>query len=96
MFIIFGCKSRYINEDEGVFVCPQCETLKQYNKKSIQSWFTLFFLPIFPLGKKEDRHIECHQCQRTYYPEVLINNTYNLDGTSVSMKDEEQYEYSNK
>jgi len=90
MFIIFGWKSRYIKEDKGVFVCPQCEAMRKYNKKSIQSWFTLFFLPIFPVGKKEDQHVECNQCEKTFYPEVLNNNIFNLDGTSIYMKEKQQ------
>ena len=92
MFIIFGWKSRFINIDKGVFVCPKCETLKQYCTKSIQSWFTLFFIPILPLGKKEDKHVECQQCKRSFYPEVLNNNTYNLNGTSINMEEKQQYQ----
>ena len=87
MFIIFGSKTRYTNDKKGAFVCPTCQTLKQYCAKSIQSWFTLFFIPVFPIGGKNDPHVECQQCKRTYYPEVLENNQYNLDGTIYNQKE---------
>ena len=83
MFIIFGTTSKVIKENKGNFVCPQCETLKQYLVKSLQSWFTLFFIPVFPLGSKKHKHVECHGCKSTFYEKVLDNNIYNLDGTSI-------------
>ncbi len=89
MFIIFGSKTRHTNDKKGAFVCPTCQTLKQYCAKSIQSWFTLFFIPVFPIGGKNDPHVECQQCKRTYYPEVLENNEYNLDGTTYNQKENE-------
>ena len=38
MIIIFGTKSKNIKENKGFFVCPQCQTLKQYLIKSIQNF----------------------------------------------------------
>ena len=87
MFIIFGTSTRYINDKKGVFVCPGCQTLKKYCSKTIQSWFTLFFIPVFPIGGKNDPHVECQECKKTYYPDVLENNQYNLDGTTINMKE---------
>ncbi len=83
MIIIFGTKSKTIKENKGFFVCPQCQTLKQYLIKSIQNWFTLFFVPVFPIGSKEHKHIECQGCQSAYYEKILEGNTFNLDGTEV-------------
>ena len=34
MIIIFGTKSKTIKENNGFFVCPQCQNLKQYGKES--------------------------------------------------------------
>lgn len=81
MIIIFGTKSSTIKENKGNFVCPQCQNLRKYSLKSIQSWFTLFFIPVFPIGAKKDRHVECEGCNNTYYEKVLEENKFNLDGT---------------
>jgi len=83
MIIIFGTKSKTIKENKGTFVCPQCKNLKQYLTKSIQTWFTLFFIPVFPVGEKKHTHVECQGCQSVYYEKVLEGNTFNLDGTEV-------------
>ena len=83
MIIIFGTKSKEIKENKGVFVCPECQNLKQYITKSVQTWFTLFFIPVFPVGSKKHKHVECQGCKGTYYERVLKDNEYNLDGTSV-------------
>ena len=81
MIIIFGTKSRTIHEDEGFFVCPECNMLRPYKLQSYQDWFTLFFIPIFPVGEKKNRHVECQECSSTYYPRVLEGNKFNIDGT---------------
>ncbi len=53
MFIIFGTKTRIIKENSGHFVCPECEILRPYWLKILQSWFTFFFIPLFPVGEKK-------------------------------------------
>ena len=83
MIIIFGTKSKSIKENKGVFVCPECQNLKQYITKSVQTWFTLFFIPVFPVCSKKQTHVEYQGCKGTYYERVLKDNEYNLDGTSV-------------
>ena len=81
MFIIFGTTTKKIKEEDGFFLCPQCETLRAYSLQSYQSWFTLFFIPLFPVGEKRNRHVECKECGSTFIPRVLDNNTFNADGT---------------
>ena len=83
MFIIFGTKSRIIHEDGGYFVCPQCEVLRPYKLQSYQAWFTLFFIPLFPIGEKKNKHVECQHCKTSYYPRILENNKFNLTGEMV-------------
>ena len=87
MFIIFGSTTRKIKEDEGYFLCPQCQTLRPYLLQSYQSWFTLFFIPLFPIGDKRNRHVECKECGSTFIPRVLENNTFNADG-SINLNEE--------
>ena len=35
-----------------------------------RTWFTLYFLPIFPIGTK-GYYVECQECAGTFKPEVL-------------------------
>ena len=52
--IIFGTKGRSIKMDSGEFHCPNCNTQRTYNKKYVQDWFTLYFIPTFPVGSKKN------------------------------------------
>ena len=86
MIIIFGTKSRIIHEDEGFFVCPECDVLRPYKLQSYQAWFTLFFIPIFPVGDKKNRHVECQHCKTSYYPRILEKNTFNVSGEMLNVE----------
>ena len=45
--IFFGTKGRAIEMDKGNFHCPNCNSNRDYSKKYVQTWFTLYFIPIF-------------------------------------------------
>ena len=55
--IFFGTKGRAIEMDKGNFHCPNCNSNNDYSKKYVQTWFTLYFIPIFPMGEKKNEHI---------------------------------------
>ena len=88
MFIIFGTKTRKIKENSGHFVCPQCEILRPYWVHLMQTWFTLFFVPVFPVGEKKNKHVECQHCKSSYYPRILNDNTFNVTGEMANSKTE--------
>ena len=69
--IIFGTKGRSIKMDSGEFHCPNCNTNRAYNKKYVQDWFTLYFIPTFPVGSKKNEHIECEECSSIYHLDVI-------------------------
>ena len=69
--IIFGTKGRSIKMDSGDFHCPNCNTNRAYNKKYVQDWFTLYFIPTFPVGSKKNEHIECEECSSIYHLDVI-------------------------
>ena len=71
MFILFGTKDRAIETDSGQFHCPNCNVKKEYGKKYVQDFFTLFFIPIFPISGKKNDHIECKECQSIYHLDVI-------------------------
>lgn len=43
-------------------VCPRCQQMANLVGKSYRPWFTLFFIPIFPIGGKT-RFTECGNCR---------------------------------
>ena len=69
--IIFGTKGRSIKMDSGEFHCPNCNDNRVYNKKYVQDWFTLYFIPTFPVGGKKNEHIECEECSSIYHLDVI-------------------------
>ena len=85
--ILFGTKGRAIEMDKGKFNCPNCNENRDYSKKYVQTWFTLYFIPIFPVGEKKNEHIECQKCQNIYHTEVA-NYQPNLDAKKI----ESEYE----
>lgn len=68
--IIFGTRPRSKTIDTGDFFCPHCQTTRTYERKEARPYFTLYFIPLFPIGKPYE-FIECTVCRVTYQPEVL-------------------------
>lgn len=68
--IIFGWKSLARIVSSGSFVCPRCGGKRWYSVVSVRRWFTLFFVPLIPLGKLGS-YVECRSCGSTYNQGVL-------------------------
>lgn len=68
--IIWGSRGRTSVVDEGQFQCPRCRSSQPYKLKRVQRWFTLYFIPIFPMGLLGE-YAECGQCLTTWKTEVL-------------------------
>ena len=68
--IIWGSRGRTSVVQEGQFHCPRCRGNQPYQLKRVQRWFTLYFIPIFPMGVLGE-YAECGQCQTTWKTEVL-------------------------
>lgn len=64
MFLIWG--SKYKKSTEGILrsSCAICQS-DSLEACSYRKWFTFFFIPIFPYGRK-DFYAECLDCQSTY------------------------------
>ncbi len=69
-FIIWGWRGVPSQLDAGEFFCPQCNRECEYRLMQSRTFFTIFFLPIIPLGRGE-RYVECTQCRQTYQEGVL-------------------------
>jgi hypothetical protein len=68
--IIFGWRTRESTTGSGTFTCPHCRTSQVYRHVTYRRWFTLYFLPVIPLGRLGEQ-MECQGCLRCFSPQVL-------------------------
>jgi len=71
--IIFGTTGIKSTIKKGDFMCPQCATTKPYKHKKVNKFFTLYFIPLIPLGSAGE-FVECQACKGTFVPRVLDYN----------------------
>ncbi len=69
-FIIFGTRGVRSTIQEGQFYCPQCNGQSRYKHKKVTQFFTLYFIPLIPLGNK-GQYVECQRCKNTYIERIL-------------------------
>lgn len=70
-FIIWGSRGITSTLGEGTFYCPQCDREESsYTHKSARPWFTLYFIPVFPIGSATP-YVECRGCGGTFAESVL-------------------------
>ena len=70
--IIFGTTGVKTTIKEGNFHCPQCNTQTKYRHRKVNKFFTLYFIPLIPLGSAGE-FVECRCCKGTFVPRVLEN-----------------------
>ena len=70
MLIIFGRRTMHSVATSGVFDCPRCGSQRQFAHKRVKRWFTLYFIPIIPLGTVGE-FVECKSCAATYRADDL-------------------------
>ena len=68
--IIFGTRVRHKVIGEGKFFCPKCQAQRAYVHKRASRYFTLYFLPVFPMGKLGE-FVECQTCGVAFEMNVL-------------------------
>lgn len=71
--IIFGTRGVKSTMEEGTFLCPQCNCEERYKYKKVTNFFTLYFIPLIPLGKAGE-YVECQRCYGTFVSRVLDYN----------------------
>jgi hypothetical protein len=69
-FIIWGSRGLTSTLQHGDFFCPSCQEQQAYTLQQVRPFFTLYFIPIFPIGGA-DRYVECKSCKTTFKEEVL-------------------------
>lgn len=68
--IIFGTRGVKSTIKEGNFNCPQCEGSVPFRHRKVTKFFTLYFIPLIPLGSAGE-YVECKNCKGTFVPRVL-------------------------
>jgi hypothetical protein len=84
--IIYGYKHREVELGTGKFHCFKCEVQRPYRHKKLVRYFTLFFIPLFPLGTLHE-YVECQVCGRTYALGILSEATT----TSMPISETDRY-----
>jgi uncharacterized Zn finger protein (UPF0148 family) len=70
MFILFGTKTRFKTLSSGQFYCPQCRTRRTYELRLARDYFTLYFIPIFPVHSR-GQVVTCTTCGTNFTKEAL-------------------------
>lgn len=78
MFFIFGTKnieSKFPTNLSKIAFCSKCGQDRNLFAYCTRKFFSLFFIPIFPLEKRED-YWKCSVCDASYYmsPVEIKNN----------------------
>ena len=68
--IIWGSRGVTSTLEQGEFYCPQCDSREEYALKQVRPFFTLFFIPLFPIGAAQ-RYVECRGCNDAFQEGVL-------------------------
>jgi len=68
--IIWGTTTLKSTAGQGVFHCPTCSTQQGYRVVKASGFFTLYFIPLIPLGER-GRYVECNACGGTYAEAIL-------------------------
>jgi hypothetical protein len=70
--IIFGLRVVLFTVGTGTFHCPSEGGDRAYKRRQGRRFFTLFFIPVIPLGKVGGEFVECSTC-RTRYTLAVLN-----------------------
>lgn len=76
--IIYGTRTSESTIGQGGFDCPRCRTPQGFRHVVMKRWFTLYFIPVIPLGQVGEQ-VECLGCCSRFAPEVAIG----LPGTET-------------
>ena len=71
MFLIFGISTKIIKIDQGQFLCPVCKTYSAYEIKVQRSYFSIFFISLFPVSKPKESAVVCLNCG-THMPKMVL------------------------
>jgi hypothetical protein len=68
--IIWGTRGREKTVDYGSFHCPNCRCSSPYEQRRVSTYFTLYFIPLFPISSHGE-YVQCGQCSGAYDVAIL-------------------------
>ena len=68
--IIFGFSTKEKAKRSGKFECPACHQHSYYDKLVRARRFTIFFIPILPLGSSDTGRVVCENCGSEFAEQV--------------------------
>jgi hypothetical protein len=89
MFVIFGTKMVKKPVKNGLNLrkhCARCDFLSDLREHSFRQYFTLFFIPVFPISKGESILV-CNRCDASYYIQVEDYSAAEMEGPFYSAGD---------
>ena len=78
MFFIFGSRNREKRLQVGQFYCPTCRQQRFYQHLRVSRYFTLYFIPIFPMNTLGE-YLRCESCAGRFNPSVLQLNEAQIE-----------------
>ncbi len=70
LLIIWGSRGVVKTAGQGHFHCPRCQQTTPYQHKKVQRYFTLYFIPLFPIATSAE-YVECAHCIGRFQLSVL-------------------------
>jgi hypothetical protein len=80
--IVWGWRTVKGVSATGEFYCPHCSTKRPYQHQKLRRWFTLYFIPVIPVGSV-DEQITCGQCRKSWQMSVLGNDPEKLKANQL-------------
>jgi len=75
-FLLVGINGIKKEKGTGRFQCPNCRTLTDYRRYELNRYFTLFFLPLIPLGSMGE-FVRCSRCNAEFDISILNSGSGN-------------------
>ncbi len=72
--VIWGLQWRDKTLSSGTFFCPHCNQLRPYKRKRPGFYFSLFFLPLIRIRKRQP-FVECQVCKSRFDPKILESDS---------------------
>jgi hypothetical protein len=69
MCVIIGISTREKDGEEAYFFCPVCRTRCRCVYGAKATYFTLFFVPLFPIATHRE-YYRCEVCQQEFDPDA--------------------------
>jgi len=87
MFFIIGEQTVKTRVKDGMYLlkyCPKCNSTTRMYESSMRDYFTLFFIPLFPVEKGESV-LTCPGCNTSYIMQEEDIRRYTRKGNLIRM-----------